>query len=138
MRPGNPDNPLSAVVHIVDGYRGGRYGFPSVTQPTAGDWPHSSVSPSPSTADDDDAGVGDGDVLFADVPRRALFWRWLCGALLGTLTASRVYYLFQRKLRLLADRFKLTTEPAPWLALPVVVWGIELAVMLLVSLFVIL
>ena len=62
----------------------------------------------------------------------------LCGALLGTLTASLVYYLFQRKLRLLADRFKLTTEPAPWLALPVVVWGIELAVMLLVSLFVIL
>lgn len=29
MRPSNPDNPLSALVHIVDGYRGGRYGFPS-------------------------------------------------------------------------------------------------------------
>lgn len=29
MRPSNPDNPLSAAVHIVDGYRGGRYGFPS-------------------------------------------------------------------------------------------------------------
>ena len=29
LRPANPDNPLSAVVHIVDGYRGGSYGFPS-------------------------------------------------------------------------------------------------------------
>lgn len=29
MRPANPDNPISALVHIVDGYRGGRYGFPS-------------------------------------------------------------------------------------------------------------
>ena len=29
LRPSNPDNPLSALVHIVDGYRGGCYGFPS-------------------------------------------------------------------------------------------------------------
>lgn len=29
MRPSNPDNPVSALVTIVDGYRGGRYGFPS-------------------------------------------------------------------------------------------------------------
>lgn len=29
MRPSNPDNPLSQWVHIVDNYRGGRYGFPS-------------------------------------------------------------------------------------------------------------
>lgn len=29
MRPANPDNPLSQFVHIVNGYRGGRYGFPS-------------------------------------------------------------------------------------------------------------
>jgi undecaprenyl-diphosphatase len=29
LRPANPENPLSAMVHIVDGYRGGRYGFPS-------------------------------------------------------------------------------------------------------------
>lgn len=29
MRPSNPDNPLSAVVSVVDGYRGGAYGFPS-------------------------------------------------------------------------------------------------------------
>ncbi len=29
LRPSNPENPLSALVHIVDGYRGGRYGFPS-------------------------------------------------------------------------------------------------------------
>lgn len=29
MRPANLDNPISALVHIVDGYRGGRFGFPS-------------------------------------------------------------------------------------------------------------
>lgn len=29
MRPSNLDNPLSSFVHIVNGYRGGRYGFPS-------------------------------------------------------------------------------------------------------------
>ncbi len=29
MRPANPNNPISSLVHIVDGYRAGRYGFPS-------------------------------------------------------------------------------------------------------------
>ena len=29
LRPANPDNPISVLVHVVDGYRGGRYGFPS-------------------------------------------------------------------------------------------------------------
>ncbi|MCR4764621.1 MAG: phosphatase PAP2 family protein [Bacteroidaceae bacterium] len=29
LRPANLDNPISNMVHIVDGYRGGRYGFPS-------------------------------------------------------------------------------------------------------------
>ena len=29
LRPANLDNPLSTMVHIVDGYRGGQYGFPS-------------------------------------------------------------------------------------------------------------
>lgn len=29
MRPANLDNPLSDLVHVVSGYRGGRYGFPS-------------------------------------------------------------------------------------------------------------
>lgn len=29
MRPSNPDNPISPMVHVVQGYRGGRFGFPS-------------------------------------------------------------------------------------------------------------
>ncbi len=29
LRPAHPENPISALVHVVDGYRGGRYGFPS-------------------------------------------------------------------------------------------------------------
>lgn len=139
MRPSNPDNPLSAVVHIVDGYRGGRFGFPSAH--AANSW-------------------GLATLVSLTFRRRLLmvmmlawatvmcysrmylgvhyFGDVLCGALLGSLTASLFYFVFQHKLRPLADRLKLTTVPAPWLALPVAVCGIELAVMLLVSLFVIL
>lgn len=29
LRPSNPENPISEVVHIVNNYRSGRYGFPS-------------------------------------------------------------------------------------------------------------
>ena len=29
LRPANEDNPISPMVHVVNGYRGGRYGFPS-------------------------------------------------------------------------------------------------------------
>jgi len=29
LRPANLDNPISDLVHVVNGYRGGRYGFPS-------------------------------------------------------------------------------------------------------------
>lgn len=29
LRPSNLDNPISYMVHVVDGYRGGAYGFPS-------------------------------------------------------------------------------------------------------------
>ena len=29
LRPANLENPISDLVHIVNGYRGGRYGFPS-------------------------------------------------------------------------------------------------------------
>ena len=29
LRPSTLDNPMSSMVHIVDGYRGGAYGFPS-------------------------------------------------------------------------------------------------------------
>lgn len=29
MRPSNLNNPLSSLVHVVDNYRGGSYGFPS-------------------------------------------------------------------------------------------------------------
>lgn len=29
MRPSNPQNPIEPMVHLVDGYRSGRHGFPS-------------------------------------------------------------------------------------------------------------
>lgn len=29
LRPSNPDNPISSLIHIVNNYHGGRFGFPS-------------------------------------------------------------------------------------------------------------
>lgn len=29
LRPSSPDNPVSSFIHLVNGYHGGRYGFPS-------------------------------------------------------------------------------------------------------------
>lgn len=34
LRPSNPDNPVSALVTVVNGYHGGAYGFPRVTPQT--------------------------------------------------------------------------------------------------------
>lgn len=31
LRPSSPDNPISALIHTVNGYHGGRYSFPSNT-----------------------------------------------------------------------------------------------------------
>lgn len=39
MRPSNPDNPISPMVHVVQGYRGGRYGSRLLMQPMHGAWP---------------------------------------------------------------------------------------------------
>ena len=59
LRPSNPDNPTSELVHIVNGYRGGRYGFPSC---------HAGADVAPD-------GLGGADVLLAGLPRRALSGR---------------------------------------------------------------
>lgn len=42
LRPANLENPISDLVQIVNGYRGGRYGFPPATPPTRSDWLSSS------------------------------------------------------------------------------------------------
>ncbi len=137
MRPSNPDNPLSAMVHIVDGYRGGRYGFPS--SHAANSW-------------------GLAMFICLSFRRRLLmltmvawatvicysrmylgvhyFGDVLCGALLGTSTAGLVYYVFQRAVPPMADHLRQSPEPLPWLHLPVVVVGAEVAVMLLLSLLI--
>lgn len=36
MRPSNPDNPIAASITLVNGYRGGRFGFPSCHAANAG------------------------------------------------------------------------------------------------------
>ena len=71
MRPSNPDNPISPMVHVVQGYRGGRYGFPSSHAANAWSMAFFAqylVRRSKLT-------VGIDNQLFPHVSRCTLFWR---------------------------------------------------------------
>lgn len=107
MRPSNPDNPISPMVHVVQGYRGGRYGFPSSHAANA--W---------------------SMAFFAQyLVRRSKLTIFLClwalitsysrmylgvhyfgdiliGTLIGFLYATLYYYIFQYFLRKHTERFK--------------------------------
>lgn len=107
MRPSNPDNPISPMVHIVQGDRGGAYGFPSSHAANA--W---------------------SMAFFARyLVRRSKLTLFLClwafitcysrmylgvhyfgdvlvGTIIGFIYASLCYYIFQHFLRKYADSFK--------------------------------
>lgn len=107
MRPSNPDNPISPMVHIVQGYRGGSYGFPSSHAANA--W---------------------SMAFFARyLVRRSKLTLFLClwafitcysrmylgvhyfgdvlvGTIIGFIYATLCYYIFQHFLRKYADGFK--------------------------------
>lgn len=109
MRPSNPDNPISPMVHIVQGYRGGVYGFPSSHAANA--W---------------------GMAFFARyLVRRSKLTLFLClwalitcysrmylgvhyfgdvlvGTVIGFIYATLCYYVFQHFLRKYTDSFKPT------------------------------
>lgn len=76
MRPSNPDNPISPMVHVVQGYRGGRYGFPS--SHAAKCMEHGllcTISGSPEQTHDILMPMGIDNQLFPHVSRCTLFWR---------------------------------------------------------------
>lgn len=137
LRPSNPDNPISPLVHVVDDYRGGRYGFPSA---------HSTNS------------WGLAFFVAFTLRRRVLtltmscwavlvcysrmylgvhyFGDLLVGMLLGGLNAAVVYGLF----RLFAPRMAIILR-CQWMslrqaALPTMVLCAELVIMLCLALFV--
>ena len=99
LRPANLDNPISPLVHIVDGYRGGRYGFPSAH--AANTWGLTFFM----------LYVFRRHVLSFTLMVWAFVTCWsrmylgvhyfgdiLAGTVLGFISASIVYYVFQRGL----------------------------------------
>ena len=120
LRPTNPDNPLSQFVTVVDGYRGGSYGFPSC---------HASNTFALA-------------VFLTFITRNRLIiitmFLWavlncysrmylgvhypgdiLAGALLGTLCAFLVYALFRLALRRLRHPLPAPIPASPALYLPI-------------------
>lgn len=135
-RPANIDSPIVALVHVVDNYRGGHYGFPS--SHAANCW---------------------GAAFFIGyVFRRHILTLVMClwafvmcwsrvylgvhyvgdvlfGTLVGFICASIIYYCFQKGLHNTTEAFKPDLD-SPKLYTPAVICGIETAVLLLVALFV--
>ncbi len=134
MRPSNPDNPISPLVHMVNNYRGGRYGFPS--SHAANSW---------------------SMAFFAMylVKRNKLtiflcFWALLMsysrtylgvhypgdllvGTLIGFIYASITYYVFQRVRGEYTHVFKPVAGPLRYSSVPILTGIISIWVMLVAS-----
>ncbi len=135
LRPANLENPISVMIHVVDGYRGGRYGFPSAH--AANCWGAFFFV----------SYVFRRNVLSYVLGAWALLMCWsrvylgvhyfgdvFCGMLVGLVNASVLYYLFQRYLHKYAQPFKPKANPCK-LYTPAVVCGIETVAMLIIALF---
>lgn len=135
LRPANLANPISPMIHIVDGYRGGRHGFPSAH--SANCW----------SAFFFVAYVFRRRVLNFNLAAWAFLMCWsrvylgvhyfgdvLCGMVLGFLLASVVYYVFQLMLRQSAQSLR-PKDDSPKLYTPALVFNIETAVMLILAIF---
>ena len=135
MRPANLDNPISPLVHVVDGYRGGRYGFPSAH--AANCWGAFFFV----------SYVFRRSVLSYVLATWALVMCWsrvylgvhyvgdvTCGMFVGLANASVVYYLFQHYLRKYAQPFR-PKENTCKLYTPAVVCGVETLCMLIMAFF---
>lgn len=134
MRPSNPDNPISPMVHVAFGYRGGRYGFPS--SHSANSW---------------------GMAFFAMyLVRRNLLtlflFGWalvmcysriylgvhypgdiLVGCIIGYLTATANYWAFRYLKWEYTRQFEPQAGPLEWAPYPIYVGLATIAVMLTVS-----
>lgn len=136
LRPANLDNPISSLVHIVDGYRGGRYGFPS--SHAANCWGLTFFM----------LYVFRRHILSLTLVVWAFVTCWsrmylgvhyfgdiLAGTVLGFVSASIVYYVFQRGLHHVTETFKPYQADAPQMYVPVIVFWSEIALMLVISFY---
>ncbi len=135
LRPANLENPISTLIHVVDGYRGGRYGFPSAH--AANCWGACFFV----------SYLFRRSVLSYVLALWALLMCWsrvylgvhyfgdvFCGMLVGLINASIVYYLFQHYFRKYAKPFH-PKENRCRLYTPAIVCGIETLGMLIIALF---
>lgn len=135
LRPANLDNPISSMIHVVDGYRGGRYGFPSAH--AANCWGAFFFV----------SYVFRRSVLSYVLAGWALVMCWsrvylgvhyvgdvICGMLVGLVNASIIYYFFQHYLHKYAQTFHPKANPCK-LYTPAVVCGIETLSMLIIAFF---
>lgn len=109
LRPSNTDNPISSMVHIVQGYRGGAYGFPSSHAANAWSmafFARHLVRRSKLTL------FLSLWALITCYSRMYLgvhyFGDVLVGTIIGYIYATLCYYIFQHFLRKYADSFKPT------------------------------
>lgn len=139
LRPSNLDNPVSAMVHIVDGYRGGRFGFPSAHATNS--WglaffviylfKHKILSMTMVIW-----------ALLVSYTRIYLGVHYvgdiLAGLLLGLLNATIVYYLFKTIMRLRTEELRSVAmrESTPMLHLPSLVFMAEMLIMIALAFFV--
>ena len=134
LRPANTDNPISPLVHIVDGYRGGRYGFPSAH--AANCWGLTFFM----------LYVFRRHLLTLTLVVWSLITCWsrmylgvhyfgdiLVGTIIGLITASIVYYVFQRSLHRTTETFKPYQADAPQMYVLVIVCWSEMALMLIMA-----
>lgn len=135
-RPANIESPIVSLVHVVDGYRGGHYGFPS--SHAANCWGAAFFV----------FYVFRRHVLTRVFAAWALIMCWsrvylgvhyvgdiLFGTLLGFVCASIVYYVFQKSMRKTTDTFKPDLN-SPKLYIPSIVCAAETALMLILAFFV--
>lgn len=136
LRPANLENPIHPLVHIVDGYRGGRYGFPS--SHAANCWGAAFFV----------LYVFRRNVLSIVLCAWALVTCWsriylgvhyvgdiLFGTLVGFICASIIYFIFQKGMHKTTETFK-PVQGSPKLYCPAVVCGIETTLMLILAFFV--
>lgn len=134
LRPSNLDNPISPMVHIVNGYRSGAYGFPSSHSANA--W-----------------GVAFYAMFLARRTRLTLFlllWAFLMGysriylgvhyvgdvlvgTLIGFLVAATVYTLYSRLLPDCTSVFKPSARPLTAASIPIATGAATIAVILAAS-----